>query len=250
MAEARKLNDEGDEEVQLTSSRDRHLRVARSGYPNAVRLSIKEKSLLISQYRACVALLWTREQILEETGWSLQQLMGIEKAADEEDERTWARGADPVSIFSEYRERQLMAARELEDLALAFRAGGQFSALVTAIKARSDILDKVIKCGQDLGLIKRSPREIRFRGKVDIKAMNVQELRVLLGREIRQLHKLIDPHRSNVVEGTAGVVLQRILRSGEGESSPKPPTAEEPKEAKEEVEKPRSRVKRLAPGSP
>jgi hypothetical protein len=225
--------------------RARLLRVAREGLPhfdgegvdaseNAQAVGRKRRDIV--QYRACVALGWGREQIMEETGWSHQHLMAAEQFVKDEDRKIWGQ-ADPVGIFSEYREQQLLCAKELEDLAIVFRNGRQFSALVGAVKARSEILDKVVKAGQELGLIKRAAREISLHGSVDVRSLSISELRVHLQKEVSGLRKILDP--PNQLEGTAGVVLNRIL-GAKAEPAPKP--------AKPTV--PAPRVKQLAPEKP
>lgn len=235
--------DENDAFDVTPPARSRALRVAREGFTNlAESQAISERRRSIAQYRACRALLWTREQILEETGWTLQNLMAVEKLTEEADLKIWERGIDPISIFCEYRDAQFLAARELEELALAFKDSKQFSALVGAVKARSEILDKVIKTGQELGLIKRAAREIRLHGEVDIRKKSVKELRVILAKEVRGLRRMLGSAAEEVPENTpAAAVFRRLI----------PAAVSEPIEAEAEtveVKEPRKppRVKRLA----
>lgn len=240
-------------------NRARTLRVAREGLPhlnaegtngvdNLQALNKRRRDVV--QYRACVALAWTREQILEETGWPLQRLMATEQVVREEDRRIWGQ-VDPVAIFAEYREQQLLCAKELEDIAASFKDSKQFSALVGAVKAKSDLLDKIIKVGQELGLVKRAAREINVHGAVDVRTLSVSELRIHLEKEVSGLRKLLEPPPA--VNGAAGVVLRRVLtgRSQEVRDNIAP---EAPQPAQEPAEKaPGSsgpRVKRLAPPEP
>jgi len=200
------------EEGRPVPARARALRVAREGFTGlAANQEINDRKLSLARYRACKALLWPREQILEETGWSLQYLMSVERVAREEDREQLQSGADPVDIFAEYREAQLLAARELEDLAQIFRNSKQFSALVGAVKARSEILDKIIKTGQELGLIKRAAKEVHVRGKVDYEKLSIKELRVTLRREVDSMQRMIRGTPGERLPGPAAAVLRRVL---------------------------------------
>ena len=223
------------EEGRPVPARARALEVARRGFRRfAPNQSLNERKTAVAQYRACRALLWTREQILEETGWSRQWLLAVERFAREEDSVLLERGADPVEVFTEYREAQLLAARELEDLAQIFRSSKQFSALVGAVKARSEILDKIIKTGQELGLIKRAAKEIRVRGKVNYEEKSIKELRLLLRGEFEEMQRLIRAP-GETVSGPAAAVLRRVL-----------PAAAKPAEGTSDPPRKKPRVKKLA----
>lgn len=236
--------------------RARLTQIARNGLPhlnaegtdgtdNVQALTRRRRDLV--QYRACTALGWSREQILEETGWSLQRLQALEQITKDEDRRIWNQ-VDPVNIYADYREQQLLCAHELEDLAVVFRNGKQFSALVSAIKARSEVFDKIIKIGQELGLIKRAAREVNLRGSVDVRSLSIAELRVHLSKEVSGLRRMLEPPKS--VGGVAGVVLQRVLtqKSGGNIADEAPQAAQEPAEPVKGTAGPR--VKRLASSEP
>jgi hypothetical protein len=245
-------------------NRARFLRIAREGLPQfdgsgiihgetpsdeINSQAIRSRKRDIIQLRACVALGWTRDQILEETNWNLQRLMCTERYLAEEDRRIWEK-ADPIAIFAEYREHQILCAKELEDLAMYFKDSRQFSSLVGAVKAKSDVLDKIIKVGQELGVVKRAAKEISIRGQVDVRTLSVAELRVHLEKEVSGLQKLLEsPPR---VRGPAGAVLKRILPAKsediENFSSEAPQPSQEERE--EEAKPFTPRVKRLAPSTP
>lgn len=274
MTRSRRKEENEEKEEELVTLKDvlegkignraRILRIAREGLPQfdggGVVLgdtpsdeinsqAIRSRKRDVIQLRACIALGWTRDQILEETNWTLQRLMYTERHLAEEDRRIWEK-ADPIAIFAEYREHQILCAKELEDLATYFKDSRQFSSLVGAVKAKSDILDKIIKVGQELGVVKRAAKEISIRGQVDVRTLSVAELRVHLEKEVSGLQKLLEaPPR---VRGPAGAVLKRILPVKSEDSENFAPEAPQPsQEAREEEAKPFTpRVKRLAPSTP
>jgi len=214
-------------ERKVAGARARALRIAREGLPPLPEnAEIRERKKEIAQYRAGVSLLWDRERILQETGWSLQKFMAVERSVADEDRRL-TEEVDPRLVFSEYKLRQLQAAQELEDLAQVFRHSRQFSALVSAVKTRAEILDKIIKFGQDLGVIKRAAREVNVNAQVDFRSMSVTELRVHLRQEVAELETLLGaPARANP---TANAVLSRVLKGGREEPPALPPATEKKK---------------------
>jgi len=224
------------EELKGAGARGRAVRIVREGLPALpANAEINKRKKEAAQYRAGVALIWDRERILQETGWSLQQFMAVERYVQDEDLRL-TKEADPRQVFAQYRLQQLQAAQELEDLAEIFRSSRQFTALVSAVKTRSEILDKVIKTGQELGILKRAAREVNVNAKVDFRAMSVNELRVHLQSEMSEVRDLLqaEPAPSKL----ANSVLNRIL-------TPKKEDAVEAEGVETEPEK-TPRVKRLA----
>jgi hypothetical protein len=203
-------------------ARARALQVARQGLPHHRDLSERRKEL--AQYRAAISLLWDRERILLETGWSLQKLMAVENMARDEAKRV-VDEIDPRVIYEQYRTQQLQACAELENLAEAFKKSSQHNALVAAVKARSEILDRIVKMGQELGLIKRAAHEVEIHAKVDLRQLSIAELRVQLAKEVRDLKSLLEPPR---LDGVADTVAQRVL------APPTPAAVAAPKESARE----------------
>lgn len=196
-------------EVEHAGARGRKKAIVREGLPELpANATIDARKRDAAQYRAGVALLWDRERILQETGWSLQRLIGIERFVRDEDKRTVDR-LDPRTIFAEYRVQQLQAATELADFAEIFRRTGNTTSLVAAIKARSDVLDRIVRMGQELGVVKRAAREVRVDGQIDFKSMSVKELRIHLQREMTEMRELLKPPEE--IGGVATAVLSRVL---------------------------------------
>lgn len=220
-------------EKERAGARARAKRIVREGLPALpANAELRERKKEAAQYRAGISLLWDREQILQETGWSLQKFLAVERYVREEDRRL-AEEIDPKIVFAQYRLRQFQAAQELEDLAEVFRHSRQFSALVSAIKTRSDILDRVVKMGQELGVVRRAAREVNVNAQVDFRSMSVRELRVHLSQEVAEVRDLLDAEPT-LAAGPAAAVLGRVLTQGE-----KPDPAQDPETRR------KPRVKRL-----
>lgn len=203
-------------ETAKAGARARAKRIARIGVRGLRKnqeLNQKKKDAI--QYRACRALLWERERILLETGWSLQWFMSIEKYVGDEDRRLWSE-TDSRSIFASYREQQLQIAGELEDLSEIFRGSKQFSALVSALRTRADVLDRIVKIGQELGVIHKTAKQLEVSGTVDVTQLNVTELRVHITKQVEEINRLLVPVDGGTAH-PANAVMRRLEASFSGE---------------------------------
>jgi hypothetical protein len=70
-------------------------------------------------------------------------------------------------------------------------AMNQLSAKVGAIRAKSDIVDKIVKFGQDIGLIDRRPEERRILAGVMVADMSNKQLRGMITSELANLDKMV-----------------------------------------------------------
>jgi hypothetical protein len=68
--------------------------------------------------------------------------------------------------------------------------GPQIHPAIVAIKAKSDILERTIKAGQDLGIINKRAKEIRVSGQLNLAALPTEQLRVELQRKLDDFHNL------------------------------------------------------------
>jgi hypothetical protein len=237
-------------EKSRAGSRARSKSIARRGLPRGRKnqeLSAKNRDA--AQYRACRALLWNRERILHETGWSLQWLMSIEKFVADEDRRIWSE-TDSRTIFASYRDQQLQIASELEDLAEIFRGSKQYSALVSSLRTRADVLDRIVKTGQELGVITRTAKQVEMTGQIDITQLDVRELRVHIEHQLSEVHSLLGSSKDALGEGAASSVMRRLEASFAGEEREAIEVEAEPAPARRKPGVKKIRRKKLAkPGT-
>jgi len=172
---------------------------------------ISKQKIAIMQFRAARALGYGKAKILKETGWSLQWYLQVEALVHKQDRRYAERQVDPAILFAEYKEKQMLAVRELEDLTVAFRESKQYSALVTAIRTRSEILDKILKTGQDLGVIARTAKEFKISGQIDYRSMSLNEIRVALDKEMGQFMSLLGGAEERALRPAARAALSKVL---------------------------------------
>lgn len=210
-------------EKAKAGSRARQKRVARLGILGLAKnqeLNRKRKDAI--QYRACRALLWERDRILLETGWSLQWLMSLENYVATEDRQLWSE-TDSRSIFATYREQQIQIATELEDLSEIFRTSKQFSALVSSLRVRADVLDRIVKTGQELGVIHKTAKQVEVSGNVDVTQLNVEELRVHITKQVEEVHRLLIPADGGPAHPATSVMRQLEASFSTPEETPETP---------------------------
>lgn len=208
---------EAEQEVSLeliekakAGARARQKSIARRGLPiGRKNQELSAKNRDAAQYRACRALLWNRERILHETGWSLQWLMSIEKYVADEDRRVWSE-TDARNLFAAYRDQQLQIAAELEDLSEIFRSSRQYNALVASLRTRADVLDRIVKTGQELGVVTRSAKQVEVSGQVDITQLDVKELRIHIEHQLSEVRALLGSTDAQLGSGSASAVMKRL----------------------------------------
>ena len=128
-------------------------------------------------------------EIREELGLEQEELDDLKKKMYEiEGDRI--RGRSIEETFIDYVNGQRACVAQLDDIAESF-SGGQLSAKVGAIRARSDILDKIVKFGQDIGLIDKRPEESRILAGVMVGDMSNKQLRGMITSELAGLDKMV-----------------------------------------------------------
>jgi hypothetical protein len=78
-------------------------------------------------------------------------------------------------------------------------------AAIMAIKAKSEILDRTIKMGQDLGLIEKRAKELRVSGNLNLASLPTEELRMLRDKKRSEFNELVD-------EGRLPTVYERMIQ--------------------------------------
>lgn len=208
---------EAEKEGALTASaRMRSTNIAKRGIGRLnANQELNQKRRAAIQYRTARALNWSRERILQETDWSLQWLMTVERYVQEEDREHWSE-TDPRTLFATYREQQMQVVRELEDLAEVFRGGRQHSALVASLKTRADIVDRIVKTGQELGVISKQPKQVEVQATVDITTLPVEDLKAHIRAQVEEIATLLEPARSLSPDpeqsSAASAVFRRLKR--------------------------------------
>ena len=128
---------------------------------------------------------------LDEVSYNELRNMAVMVAADE------YRGRNVEETFVEYLVAQRQCLTDLSKLSTALMGTDkdgntkvvQAAAYVSAVRARSEIHDKVLKFGQDLGMVKANADGSIAPG-LNVGELSSKELKALVTREVAQLDKL------------------------------------------------------------
>jgi hypothetical protein len=94
-------------------------------------------------------------------------------------------------LYTDYINEQRACIHELDKITTRFADDKNASAAVGAIRARSDIVDKIVKLGQDIGLVQKEPDKKVVLGGVAVAALSDAQLRKAIVGEVAALDRLI-----------------------------------------------------------
>lgn len=83
----------------------------------------------------------------------------------------------------------------------ANRYGGQPSAIVGALKAKSDIIDRIVKVGQEFGILEKAPEKKLIVGGIAVANMPTEDLRKTIVGAVTDLKKLMGRYGDTDVLG-------------------------------------------------
>lgn len=143
----------------------------------------------INKLRAWTASGFTPDEIVDRSGWTEEKLAEVraELFAREEMEVVGRRTED---VFVDYVMRTRANIRQLDEILEDLRMTKQGSAMVGAVKAKQDLMDRVLNRGQEFGLIEKKPE----RSQIGIVVANMDDLalREMLVNEMNQLRSMMD----------------------------------------------------------
>jgi hypothetical protein len=130
---------------------------------------------------------WEPDEIAADSGMTVERVRSLVNQVYAEDGRSII-GRSSESIFVDYVIRSRQNLRALQDLREGFVGTNQGAAAVGAIKAQQDILDRMIKVGQELGYVEKKPdrKEFLF-GRLDDAQLNAR-----LRLEFDMTHKMAE----------------------------------------------------------
>jgi transcriptional regulator with XRE-family HTH domain len=90
-----------------------------------------------------------------------------------------------------------------DDIKLPTRPSIQ--AAIMAVKAKSDIYDKTMRMGQEMGIIEKRAKEVRVSGDINLAALDTEDLRVMLSKKLKEMDRLVS-------KGEIPSVFNKMLR--------------------------------------
>ena len=100
-------------------------------------------------------------------------------------------------LYVRYIIEQNINIKDLTTMINQFKSTKQYNALVGAVRARSEILDKIIAKGQEFGIIKKTPTRKEVVAGVLVADMTNNDLRVGITKAIKQLDSLVKMYGGN-----------------------------------------------------
>jgi hypothetical protein len=130
------------------------------------------------------------DEIAELMGLTPAQLEQIKKELlNREAERLTSR--DSEEIYADYVVQQLACIRDLVRVQKDFKDNKNPSVLVGAIRARSEIIDKIVDRGQDLGFIIKTPERKHITGGILVAEMSNADLRKAILSELQTVQTMM-----------------------------------------------------------
>lgn len=180
--------------------------------------------------RACFSEGMTREEIMVLMGLNDSQVATVEKRllANDGQKRLAMTTAHRYYVYclqqeqcirdlDYFVEQTYRAIKNWNDAAKAYGTPGvarkvlgnapSQQAAVIAIKAKSDIFDRTIKIGQDMGVIQKRAKEVRVSGQVNLAALPTEQLRKTLQKKLSQFEELVG-------KGTLPKMYIKMLEQG------------------------------------
>jgi len=151
----------------------------------ASRLQLAEFVLLLNKSK-------TREEIIDEMGLNTNQFESLFNKYYSESE-TEQQNKTPLRIFTEIVGKKNQLVRDLEDLK-GFLSDNKYKnaqAYVAAVKTQSDMLDELVKLGQALGLIIKTPEQVLLVGGKDVRDMDETERQMSIMKEMEQIRGMV-----------------------------------------------------------
>lgn len=155
------------------------------------------------------------------------------------------RGRTTEHVYVDYCLHQHQNIHDLTKLVDHYDKTKQHAAVVSAVRARSEIYDKIIARGQELGFIDKKPETKLIAGMV-VAHLSTKELRSVITQELSGLEKLFEefgdaPNILDVNPGPTHVPVAKQKALPEGD-----PMKKRPKQNANKVHKGRRVVKKKA----
>ena len=96
--------------------------------------------------------------------------------------------------YVEYCLAQTACIRDLTEIADEAKKQKNMNGLIGAVRARSDIIDKIIKKGQEFGVLEKKAEEKRIVAGIVVAQLSNVELKVAITSQIAELNKLVETY--------------------------------------------------------
>lgn len=166
------------------------------------RKEIARERQLLADFAIGISRGQTRDEIISELGitsntYDILHTKYFTQAEKEQE------GKSPLRIFSEYvtsQEELIRTLWKFTDNSSKDKEYRNAQAFVAAVRAQSDIRDRIIKTGQELGVIVKTPEKILVIDGADARDMDTAELRHQAIAKLRKVEKMLEESKKKKVK--------------------------------------------------
>ena len=156
----------------------------------ALGLSKSELREAIAELLAYLASGYDDSEARAELGLDAEQYAALKREMYSQ-QAEFYRTRSTEDMYTDYVNEQRACIHELDKIVARFADEKHSSAIVGAIRARSDIVDKIVKLGQDVGLIDKEPEKKVVLGGIAVASLSDAQLRKTIVAEIKELDRLV-----------------------------------------------------------
>jgi hypothetical protein len=166
------------------------IRVSRADGGAARRFGVRELRLRVAELKALLADGMTDLEACDELGLDIQDYNALKREMYAQDKLELV-GKSTEEVYADYVRNQTKCVRDLDDLADMLKKAGQPAAIVGAIKAKSDIFNRIIDTGQTFGIIEKVPERKQIIGGIAVGQLDNEELRKLIADQLAGLKQFV-----------------------------------------------------------
>lgn len=100
-------------------------------------------------------------------------------------------GRPTEEVYADYVIQQQSCIRDLDDVIARFGDSAQVNGVVGALRAKSDILERVISMGQSFGIIEKIPEKKQIVGGFLVAQLDNAALRALITEQLNSLQQIV-----------------------------------------------------------
>lgn len=142
----------------------------------------------IAELRGFLAAGLTDEQARYEMGLSFGEYDDVKEALYAQEKLSISeKAADPHRVFIDYSIAQSACLSDVDALLSKMEDSKQYSAAVGAVRLASEIHDKIVRMGQDLGVLVKRPDEKR----VTLITGSIEEMRAMVAKETKAIEAMM-----------------------------------------------------------
>jgi len=156
----------------------------------------RAKEIQLAKFAQFQAVGYSRVEIMEMMGLEEIEFDSLFSRFYDEIERNVS-DKTAITVYAEYVAKKNKFVRDLESLKVALQASQWKNpqAYVAAVRTQHEILDMVIKTGQEMNIIEKRPQELLLIDGQDPREMDSEDLEEKAMEEVREVERLMEESR-------------------------------------------------------